>query len=191
MVICSKCQSDKITVDQHLEYYDIFKCSGCSYWTYKYLDDCCRNPILIVAVEHKNNNVRALFYQCLNCGGSFKNKPLSFKRYDKEIGAEFNLENYNAWQGSKCEEFSYLSEQKKVYNFFQSHRYKYERYIASDRWKRKRDSVLLRDNNLCQKCRVKTADAVHHITYDNVFNEPLQDLISVCDQCHKKLHHLN
>ena len=29
---------------------------------------------------------------------------------------------------------------------------------------------------------------IHHITYKNVGNEPLTDLVAVCGECHAKLH---
>ena len=48
--------------------------------------------------------------------------------------------------------------------------------------------VLTRDENKCQKCKTKNADEVHHLTYENLFKEKLEDLISVCHDCHKKIH---
>jgi len=32
-------------------------------------------------------------------------------------------------------------------------------------------------------------DAVHHLTYANIYNEPLKDLLAVCGACHRFVHH--
>lgn len=62
-------------------------------------------------------------------------------------------------------------------------------------WKQKRKEVLDRDNNECQLCKksgkVTKATTVHHIKhYENRPDLALTDdnLISVCESCHNKLH---
>jgi predicted HNH restriction endonuclease len=37
-------------------------------------------------------------------------------------------------------------------------------------------------------CRSAKNLSVHHITYENIGFEKMDDLISVCKECHKKLH---
>jgi hypothetical protein len=64
----------------------------------------------------------------------------------------------------------------------------YKEYLQSCEWKEKREIVLIRDKYLCQSCMLAKATIVHHKNYDNIFNEPLFDLISVCDKCHKRIH---
>ena len=61
----------------------------------------------------------------------------------------------------------------------------YHEYLLSWKWRRKRDKVLERDKHRCQYCG-NTASDVCHLTYENVFAEPLSDLISVCRECHEK-----
>lgn len=65
---------------------------------------------------------------------------------------------------------------------------KYNSYLRSPKWRSKRDRVLERDAYVCQACLKREADHAHHLTYEHVFNEPLFDLISVCNPCHKELH---
>ena len=65
---------------------------------------------------------------------------------------------------------------------------KYNEYLQSDKWKYKRKRVLKRDCNLCQACLIRNATQVHHLTYAHVFDEPLFDLVSICDVCHEVLH---
>ena len=65
---------------------------------------------------------------------------------------------------------------------------KYDRYLESGDWKRRRRLVLERANNLCEGCRVRPATQVHHLTYKNVCDEFLWELVAVCTQCHEKAH---
>lgn len=62
-------------------------------------------------------------------------------------------------------------------------------YLKSDAWKRKRYVVLRRDNWKCFYCG-KPATQVHHKRYAkiNIGREPIDWLVSVCDDCHKSLH---
>jgi hypothetical protein len=72
------------------------------------------------------------------------------------------IENENAWQ-------------------------EYAKYLNSDLWKRKRDAVFKRDNYTCKACETNKATEVHHLNYENIYDEPLFDLISVCKRCHDKI----
>ena len=63
-------------------------------------------------------------------------------------------------------------------------------YLKSDAWKRKRFVVLKRDNWQCVYCGAP-AKQVHHKRYarKNIGNEPIEWLVSVCNNCHNTLHH--
>jgi 5-methylcytosine-specific restriction endonuclease McrA len=63
----------------------------------------------------------------------------------------------------------------------------YNQYLNSDKWKLKRKKVLERDNYLCQACLTNKAEEIHHLTYENIYDEPLYQLISVCKRCHDKI----
>jgi 5-methylcytosine-specific restriction endonuclease McrA len=64
---------------------------------------------------------------------------------------------------------------------------RYNAYLLSEGWAKKRQRVLERDNFICQACRLRRAEQVHHLTYDHVFHEPLFDLAAVCLRCHVAL----
>jgi 5-methylcytosine-specific restriction endonuclease McrA len=64
----------------------------------------------------------------------------------------------------------------------------YDAYIASKEWRIRADKALKRDNYLCQSCGTSKATEVHHLTYFHLYDEPLFDLVSVCNACHVKLH---
>lgn len=63
----------------------------------------------------------------------------------------------------------------------------YEEYINSTQWKHKRLVRLKIDKFQCRTCRNDKDLEVHHVTYDNLFNEPMEDLITLCKQCHKAI----
>lgn len=65
---------------------------------------------------------------------------------------------------------------------------KYQKYMRSEAWRSKRRQVLNRAKGRCEKCRERNADHVHHITYQQLGNEPLHDLIALCWQCHNDEH---
>ncbi len=63
----------------------------------------------------------------------------------------------------------------------------HEIYLKTDKWKLIRDKVLARDHETCQKCK-KNGWIVHHLTYARWKNERLEDLVTVCDECHDLIH---
>lgn len=64
----------------------------------------------------------------------------------------------------------------------------YKEYLQSDAWKAKRKAVLIRDGLRCQLCGHDRNLHVHHITYERIYAEDLDDLITVCNKCHDKVH---
>lgn len=67
-------------------------------------------------------------------------------------------------------------------------RSKYERYIGSAQWAEKRLAIMERAGGVCEKCTKRKARQVHHLTYKNLFDEPLEDLQAVCMPCHQAYH---
>ena len=65
---------------------------------------------------------------------------------------------------------------------------KYHKYLLSSQWNAKRKKTLARDKHKCTKCGNTTELRVHHLTYDNIFHEPLKDLVTLCEACHKQVH---
>lgn len=65
----------------------------------------------------------------------------------------------------------------------------YHEYIRSEEWAEKRNLVYLRANGYCEAdgC-VRRASQVHHKTYDNLGDEPLEDLEALCHRCHLNRH---
>lgn len=65
---------------------------------------------------------------------------------------------------------------------------KYHIYLYSVTWRKIRRRILERAKGVCEKCLLKPATHVHHLHYDNIYNEKDEDLIALCKPCHQKLH---
>ncbi len=68
---------------------------------------------------------------------------------------------------------------------------RYEKYLQSEHWKQLRESVFVRDNRKCTKCKSSIVIQAHHLIY----REPLEsctpnDLITLCKRCHRIEHGL-
>ena len=64
----------------------------------------------------------------------------------------------------------------------------YEKYLNSPAWQVKRDAVMDRDGGQCV-CGTDATE-VHHKNYDNIGKEPLEELVALCEDCHKRVHTL-
>lgn len=67
----------------------------------------------------------------------------------------------------------------------------YRDYLQSNAWKAKRRLVLECFGYRCVKCGIpllETTANIHHLTYERVRNESLNDLIPLCKMCHKAEH---
>lgn len=68
----------------------------------------------------------------------------------------------------------------------------YQEYLASREWALKREAVRARSGNKCERvihgvrCP-NPHESTHHTTYANVGHEPLEDLMAVCNDCHRWL----
>src|SRR5690348_5248702 len=65
---------------------------------------------------------------------------------------------------------------------------RYIEYLSSPEWKAKRKAVKERCSNICERCHRYLVDDVHHLTYDRVYDEPLEDLQGLCAGCHDFQH---
>lgn len=66
----------------------------------------------------------------------------------------------------------------------------YTRYVLySAMWSLRRSAVIARAGGCCEGCGRRSAKfQVHHLTYDRLYNEPLEDLQALCPKCHKAKH---
>jgi len=180
---CPKCSSfdcKKYESSNHI----IYACNKCGkiYGDFENKDYCCGHKrVEIVKFEMQNKQFRKS-KMCINCLHNFGNVKITeyhklYVTYDERqrikgiIKDEFYQLFRNAQEGKE---------------HFKNYYYK---YLQSDEWKKKRLERLKLDKFQCQVCgnRSGTLD-VHHTTYQTLHNENINDLITVCRNCHTKLH---
>lgn len=137
------------------------------------------------------NGQPAKYWQCLNCGHGFR----SVRKDEREAWASapnnppFDpslQETYDERYWALSNEYYHQYNHQKSQEWWSG----YNAYLASDAWRQKRQACLERDRYICQArlsgC-LQRADQVHHLTYDHRGQEPLFDLVSVCNPCHEKI----
>jgi hypothetical protein len=65
---------------------------------------------------------------------------------------------------------------------------KYNRYLASREWGKLREAVRRRCDGICERCDRNPMDACHHLTYERKYDERLEDLQAICNECHEWTH---
>jgi len=139
--------------------------------------------------EHEQTEVRARMLsngtvvhmrQCLRCGGNRG----CVKKTDGGVPA-FDEALRQRWLDR---ESAYYEQRQHEHETRQGEFWRrYDEYLRGPVWGSKKARVLRRDGYMCQACQDRSATQVHHLTYAHVFDEPLFDLISVCEICHKRL----
>lgn len=64
----------------------------------------------------------------------------------------------------------------------------YHSYLNSKEWHDKRNTMLKYAEYKCCRCNETENLQVHHLNYNTIGNESLNDLEVVCNDCHKKIH---
>ena len=64
----------------------------------------------------------------------------------------------------------------------------YQQYLKSVPWMILRHRTFIRDGIRCVRCRATERLEVHHLTYVRVGHEDLDDLVTLCDECHVYTH---
>jgi 5-methylcytosine-specific restriction endonuclease McrA len=64
----------------------------------------------------------------------------------------------------------------------------YREYLASDAWDQIRRKVWNRARNRCERCKERPVSDVHHLTYERIGHERMEDLIALCRPCHEAAH---
>lgn len=64
----------------------------------------------------------------------------------------------------------------------------YQDYLQTPEWKAKRDEAVARDAGRCRLCYSSKDLQVHHRTYHRRGQEDLNDLTTLCRECHEAFH---
>lgn len=70
----------------------------------------------------------------------------------------------------------------------QQRQLKYQKYLKSDWWKKRRITALKKALNCCEVCKGRVHIQVHHKTYNRLGQEEDNDLIVLCERCHESRH---
>jgi hypothetical protein len=152
----------------------------------------CDHPEKEFRRRIKTNGARFITQQCLKCGQSsdflisrdsfteeqFEAMPM----WDEERAKEGGHDAWKRWQEQHAAEKA-LEQAAADAAFWE----KYDLYLASPEWRRKRLLILKRDNWTCQACLIAEATDVHHHTTVNLGNELCWQLISICRPCHDRI----
>lgn len=64
----------------------------------------------------------------------------------------------------------------------------YVGYLRTEVWKENREKRLRHDGYRCAFCGTAKNLQVHHITYENLGHEKMEDMLTLCRGCHERLH---
>ncbi len=146
----------------------------------------CRHDQVELRYNTASNGAIMYSHQCLFCGetaGQFishhkiKNKN-NIPPYDKALKEKTGI---LVEQKSALKEQEFQEGTNRWWNF-------YNEYMKSIDWLNRRDKVIERDDYRCQGCLDARATQVHHLTYKHLGNEFLFELISLCKNCHTRIH---
>lgn len=123
------------------------------------VDKCCSSDCKYKLLSQKRSN--RVETVCKHCGKKFHAKASSKQKF---CSVECKSE----------------SQKNGFYHYF---------YTTTD-WMKKRSLVLIRDNFTCRACGVRTKGLhVHHlIPKITGGDESLENLITLCNKCHNKIH---
>lgn len=63
----------------------------------------------------------------------------------------------------------------------------YNVYLQGDHWKKFREETI-KERKKCEHCGTEDNLIVHHKSYLNLGNEKPEDVLVLCDDCHKNIH---
>lgn len=184
MAKCEKCGFDGEFVIEEYGQSKLIICPDCYSFSYIYCEH--KQSGLVKYLLNNTYRVRNICIDCHTLHGNFI----------KQAGLNINeirtidKTKYDQWVSDQSDKyqsrFSYLyqaNQEREKKEWFDKH----NEYLNSMEWKEKRDEVLSRDGYLCQACLKKRATQVHHTSYKHWKNEPLYELVSVCDECHEAI----
>lgn len=145
-------------------------------------EDCCARPKLHYVKRQKSNGEFMLNQQC-ECGYIHKHQLSQKYIYMPDVPLADETKN-----------IARRFERETSYRFYQELKNgvlpdeRHEDYYHTPEWAEKRQQRLQIDNYICQACFKAKATQVHHLHYRTFGDEPMFDLVSVCQPCHQRIH---
>jgi len=134
-----------------------------------------------------------------------KSKIVIARRFNKYVGRGLLKKNTikgidyyfnNNSEFSRRGSYTYFSFNKSIFQELEKNKkntnelklLKYNDYLKTAHWKKIKKQIRKKYNNQCQICNSKNKLNVHHKTYERKGEELEEDLILLCQSCHKKFH---
>jgi hypothetical protein len=145
----------------------------------------------VVGRKMKTNGRAFYRLQCCDCGRPLSGQ-LKFTRVDDLTKEGFETRD---WDFDKehfywLQYIRYSSPISQAINEERRQKWwnDYQIYQTSDVWKTRVASVMRRANGICERCRQQKPVHVHHLTYERVGEDALEDLQALCFDCHDDAH---
>jgi len=123
-----------------------------------------------------SNGTEQIRRQCVECGEVF------LPAIKREPGRSYPPLDSKARRNNELVKLSFRDYSKQQWWDW------YKLYLDSYDWKVLREQVLRRAGRWCEMCKQDIAKQAHHLTYERVGYERLEDLLAVCCPCHEELH---
>ena len=133
------------------------------------------------------NGTTQIRSQCIDCGFTYSGSVAKSQCPPEHLLSDVDEDAAKVASSLSHNKLMALHEQAKLERRHEWFRM-YDAYLQSDEWKERRRLVFVRDNYICQGCLTCRAEQVHHLSYANVGEELLFELMSICKQCHDRIH---
>lgn len=152
----------------------------------------CKHPRQRLTKKKFSNGSLHYVRQCENCWAKVGNW-LSKGEAAKEIRYEDEVPIFDEKAADRVHEESQAAVRAEVETdrALQSAEWwdRYTAYLETDAWRARAALVRERSRGLCEGCRRAPCVQVHHLSYKNVGEEFLWELVAVCNACHERAHH--
>lgn len=126
-------------------------------------------------------------WQCLECGcrvGEWLKREFVFSQGIPEPWDEGLEERHRKRAGEAFQKWR-LQQRSAENEAWQS---RYDEHLRSGHWQALRQLVFTRCGGMCEGCGTNRAQHVHHLTYANMGDEFLWELVGICRDCHERYH---
>lgn len=149
----------------------------------------CQHPDARLIQRTVANGAVHYGYQCQTCGKFTRSvKKATLSPQELLITPLFDEELREQWRGDESAAWTAWRDRKRRLETgeWRAKRAQYYAYLKTDAWRDKSRRVVKRDGT-CRACEKRPATQAHHLNYKHIYNEPLFDLVGVCESCHKKI----
>lgn len=141
----------------------------------------CSHPESTICQKLASNDALMYFKVCMTCGATLPS-------------GKGELSHRNVASRYRVEEITPKSFYDRVGEAYMANLHqqrsdmleRYTEYLSSPEWDALRQQVIERDGS-CRLCD-GPIQCVHHLTYERVFHETLEDLAGLCQGCHELIH---